>query len=36
MDKAVEVFKLVEKFPTKESLELLEVVTLRADRDTTN
>lgn len=36
MDKAVEIFKLVEKFPTKESLELLEVVTLRAERETIN
>jgi hypothetical protein len=36
MDKAVEVFKLVEKFPSKETLELLEVVTLRAGRETIN
>ncbi len=36
MDKAVEVFKLVEKFPSKETLQLLEVVTLRADRETIN
>lgn len=36
MDKAVDVFKLVEKFSSRESLELLEVVTLKADRNTLN
>lgn len=36
MDKAVEVFKLVERFSTKESLELLEVLTLRVEKETIN